>query len=69
MKLAKIVFWIAGAWGVLALTPLYFMFDTIGRQAPPALTHPQFYCGFLGVTLAGRLYFSLSPRIRHVSDR
>ena len=46
MKFAKIVFWIAGAWGVLALTPLYFMFDTIGRQATPALTHTQFYFGF-----------------------
>jgi hypothetical protein len=27
MKFAKIVFWIAGIWGVLVLTPLYFMFD------------------------------------------
>jgi hypothetical protein len=57
MKFAKIVFWIAGAWGVLALTPLYFMFDTIGRQAPPALTHPQFYFGFLGVTLVWQIVF------------
>jgi len=25
MKFAKVVFWIAGIWGVLVLTPLYFM--------------------------------------------
>lgn len=57
MKFTKIVFGIAGAWGVLALTPLYFMFDTIGRQDPPVLTHPQFYFGFLGVTLAWQSVF------------
>ena len=32
MKFAKIVFWIAFIWGVLILTPLYFMFDAIGRK-------------------------------------
>ncbi len=41
MKFAKIVFWIADVWGVLILTPVYFMFDTIGRQYPPALTFPS----------------------------
>jgi hypothetical protein len=46
MKFAKIVFWIAGGWGVLVLAPLYFMFDTIGRQDPPVITHPQFFYGF-----------------------
>jgi hypothetical protein len=34
MKFAKIVFWIAGVWGVLMITPLYFMFDLIGRKTP-----------------------------------
>jgi hypothetical protein len=40
-EIRKIVFWIAGIWGVLVLTPLYFMFDMIGRQDPPAITHPS----------------------------
>jgi hypothetical protein len=35
MKFAKIIFWIAGIWGVLVLAPLYFMFNLIGRQDPP----------------------------------
>jgi len=57
MKFAKVVFWIAGAWGVLVLTPLYFIFDMIGRQDPPAITHPAFYYGFVGVALAWQLAF------------
>ncbi len=57
MKFAKTVFWIAGAYGVLALTPLYFMFDMIGRQDPPPLTHPQFYYGFLSVGMAWQFAF------------
>lgn len=47
MKFAKIVFYVAFAWGILILAPLYFMFDTIGRQDPPAITRPGFYYGFL----------------------
>src|SRR5271170_901988 len=57
MKFAKIVFWIAGIWGVLVLTPLYFMFDLIGRQDPPPITHPAFYYGFVGVALAWQVAF------------
>ena len=49
MKFAKIIFWIAAIWGILVLTPLYFLFDTIGRQDPPPITHPGFYYGFVGV--------------------
>jgi hypothetical protein len=52
MKFAKIVFTGAGIWGLLILTPLYFTFDLVGRQYPPPVTHPDFYYGFLAVTLA-----------------
>src|SRR5579859_2444466 len=57
MKFAKIVFWIAFVWGVLVLTPLYFMFDLIGRQDPPAITHPGFYYGFVSAGLAWQFAF------------
>ncbi|MGA2356365.1 MAG: hypothetical protein ABSG02_17865 [Terriglobales bacterium] len=57
MKFAKIVFWSAGIWGILVLTPLYFMFDIIGRQDPPPITHPAFYYGFVGVGLAWQVAF------------
>jgi hypothetical protein len=57
MKFAKIVFWIAGIWGVLVLTPLFFMFNLISRNDPPAITHPGFYYGFAGVALAWQIAF------------
>lgn len=62
MKFAKIVFWIAGIWGVLVLTPLYFMFDLIGRQDPPVVTHPGFYYGFISVGLAWQVAFLVIAR-------
>jgi hypothetical protein len=57
MKFAKVVFWVAGIWGVLVITPLYFMFDLIGKQDPPAITHPGFYYGFVGTALAWQIAF------------
>jgi hypothetical protein len=57
MKFARIVFGIAAIWGVLVLTPLYFMFDLIGFKDPPPITHPAFYYGFAGVGLAFQLVF------------
>lgn len=57
MRFAKIVFWIAGIWGVLVLTPLYFMFDLIGRTDPPPITHPGFFYGFAGAGLAWQVAF------------
>ena len=57
MKFAKIVFWIAGIWGLLVVTPLYFMFALICRQDPPPITHPGFYYGFVGTALAWQVAF------------
>jgi len=57
MKFAKIVFLCAGIWGILILSPLYFMFDVIGRQDPPPITHPAFYYGFVGAGLSWQVAF------------
>lgn len=62
MKFAKIVFGIAGIWGVLVLTPLYFIFDLIGRNDPPAITHPGFYYGFVSAGLAWQIAFLVIAR-------
>src|ERR1700689_1499749 len=62
MKFARIVFWIAAIWGVLVLTPLYFMFDLIGRQDPPSITHPAFYYGFISMGLAFQVAFIVIAR-------
>jgi hypothetical protein len=57
MKFARIVFSIAGIWGVLVITPLYFMFDVISRNDPPPITHPGFFYGFAGAALAWQIAF------------
>ena len=62
MKFAKVVFWVAGIWGLLVITPLYFMFDLIGRKDPPAITHPGFYYGFVGVALVWQIVFLVIAR-------
>lgn len=62
MKFAKIVFWIAAIWGVLILTPLYFMFDMIGLKDPPPITHPAFFYGFVSVGLAFQIAFIVIAR-------
>jgi hypothetical protein len=51
MRFARIVYGVAAAYGFLALTPLYFLIGKIGRDAPPPVTHPEFYYGFVGVAL------------------
>ena len=62
MKFAKIVFTVAGTWGVILLVPLYFMFDLIGAQDPPPITHPAFFYGFAGVGLAWQVAFFIVAR-------
>ena len=62
MKFAKGVFWIAAVYGLLAITPLYFIFDKIGQQDPPPITHPGFYYGFAGVALAWQIAFIFIAR-------
>ena len=57
MKFARVLFLIAGIWGLLVITPLYFLFDKIGQQDPPAITHPGFYYGFVGAGLAWQFVF------------
>jgi hypothetical protein len=57
MNFAKLVFRIAGIYGVLALAPLYFVFEYTGRAFPPAINHPEFYYGFAGVALAWQIGF------------
>src|ERR1700693_1273760 len=62
MKFARIVFWIAAIWGVVILTPLYFIFDRIGRNDPPPITHPAFYYGFVSMGLAFQVAFIVIAR-------
>ncbi len=62
MRFARIVFTFAGIWGIVVLTPLFFLADYIGRQYPPALTHLDFYYGFLTLALAWQVVFLIIGR-------
>jgi hypothetical protein len=57
MRFAKIVFLVAGIYGVLILTPIYFMEGRIGQETPPAITHPEYFYGFLGAGLSWQILF------------
>jgi hypothetical protein len=67
MKFARVVFLIAGVWGLAILTPLYFTFDLVGRSYPPAITHPDFYYGFVSVAWVWQIAFLMIGRnpVRH----
>ena len=60
MRFAKVAFWIAAIWGLLIIPPLYFLFDSIGRNNPPPINHPDFFYGFVGVTLAWQIAFAFT---------
>lgn len=62
MKFAKIVFLAAGIYGLLILAPIYFMEAKIGRDTPPAITHPEYFYGFVGVALAWQVVFLVLSR-------
>jgi hypothetical protein len=57
IRLSKISFRLSGIYGIALLALMYFLEDRIGRDSPPAITHPEFYYGFLGVTLAWQIAF------------
>jgi hypothetical protein len=57
MTFAKWVFRISGIYGIAVLVPFYFLEDRICVQFPPAITHPEYFYGFLGVALAWQVAF------------
>lgn len=62
MKFAKRVFLAAGVYGLLVLLPQYFLEQKVGRDFPPAITHPEFYYGFVGVAVAWQVLFLIIAR-------
>jgi hypothetical protein len=62
MKLARWIFGAAGIYGVLVIAPLYLMEARIGRDDPPAITHPEYFYGFAGITLAWQIVFLMIAR-------
>lgn len=54
---ASRVFFYAGVYGLLVIAPMYFLEDRLGQDNPPAITHPEFFYGFVGVALAWQVAF------------
>jgi hypothetical protein len=59
---ARWVFLLAGIVGLLEVLPLYFAEDMIGRRQPPAINHPEFYYGFVGIVIAWQVAFLIISR-------
>ena len=59
MRFARWVFRLAGVYGLAVLVPQYFMEEQVGRDYPPAVTHPEFFYGVLGVAVAWQVAFLL----------
>jgi len=57
MRFAKYTFLIAGIYGLLVLVPMYFLEEKNGRDFPPAINHPEYYYGFIGVAVAWQIVF------------
>jgi len=65
MNLPKIIFLVAGVYGLVTLIPHFFLENRIGVTDPPAITHPEYFYGFLGVALAWQILFfviAFNPR-------
>lgn len=57
MKFAKYTFLISGIYGLIVMLPQFFLEDRIGVDQPPAITHPEFFYGFICVTVAFQFVF------------
>lgn len=57
MKFARYSFLLAALYGLLVLLPQFFLEAKVGADLPPAITHPEFYYGFLGLATVFQLIF------------
>ena len=61
-RFARRVYTIAGIYGLIVMFPQYFMEDKIGRDYPPPITHPEYFCGFIGLVLVWQIAFLVIAR-------
>jgi len=62
MTFARRVFQVAAIYGLLVLIPQYFLEGKTGRDFPPAITHPEYFYGFVGIAVAWQLAFLVIAR-------
>jgi hypothetical protein len=61
-RFSSIVFLAAGIYGLIVLAPGFFGEKMVAEKMPPAITHPEFYYGFLGVAVAWQVAFLIIAR-------
>src|SRR5262245_29480839 len=57
MVFARWVFRIAGIYGLAVLLPQYFLEDRLSQDNPPAITHTEYFYGFVGVAVSWQVAF------------
>lgn len=62
MRFAKIVFLVAGIYGIVVIAPLFLAEGLIDATQPPAITHLEYYYGFVCVALVWQLLFLMLAR-------
>jgi hypothetical protein len=62
MTFARRVFLVAAVYGVIVLVPQYFLEEKTGRDFPPAITHPEYFYGFIGLGLVWQIVFWMISR-------
>jgi hypothetical protein len=64
-RFARIVFTGAGVYGLIVMAPQYFLAARIGRDTPPAITHQEYFYGFVGLAVAWQFVFLIIGREPH----
>lgn len=59
IRFARRVYIVAAVYGLIVLMPQYFMEARVGIDYPPAITHPEYFYGFVGLALVWQLAFML----------
>jgi len=62
MRFAKLVFLVAGIYGLIVLVPQYFFETRTGHDYPPPITHPEYYYGFIGLAVVWQVAFLIISR-------
>ena len=62
MAFAKWVFTLGGIFGLIMITPLFFLEGEMARMSGAPLSQPENYYGFVGVTFAWQLVYLVIGR-------
>lgn len=57
MKTPRLIFTIAGIYGLLILTPFFFLERKIAEMQPGGLSNPEYYYGFVGAAWVMQLFY------------